>query len=159
MVQEVVKYIEDARKKGFALEEIKDHLSKHGWNDYLIEYAASQVERRSDRRWLQGSLMAVFAVVMLTSGTVWWVDHKDTVGPMGIACVFESASGDVKTFANPVECCQKLGHAFCNPMENGPRLVDTAGQTVFVGQVSCQLSDGLLVGQERSLRSCAVMNK
>lgn len=159
MVQKVVKYIEDAQKNGFALEEIKDHLSKHGWNDYLIEYAASQVERRSDRRWLQGSLMAVFAVMVLTSGTVWWADHKDSVGPMGIACVFESSGGDVKTFTNPVECCQKLGHAFCSPMENGPRLVDTAGQTVFVGQVSCKLDGGILIGQEKSLRSCAVKDR
>lgn len=155
MVSDLIKYIEDAKKRGFALEQIKDHLSSHGWNDYLIEYAMRHVERRSDRRWLQGSLMAVFAVMLFTTGTVWLIDHDVSSGSMSISCVFESSDGAIESFTDPAQCCQKAGRSFCALIDDGPRIVDSAGQTLFVGQVSCRLGDGTLIGEERALRSCS----
>lgn len=151
MIAKLVKYIEDAREKGFALEEIRRHLSSHGWNEYLIDYALGQMEQRNDRKWLQGSVMAMMVIVLASTGTVWWFNLNSPVASgvpdalwQGTAplCVVETRAGEVGVISNVKECCDELRESSCAPDKNLPQLRNARGSVVFSPGVSCRSSNG-----------------
>ena len=157
MISELVKYIEDAKRRGFAVEEVKHHLSNHGWNDYLIDYAVAQCEQRNDRRWLQGSMMAVMLIVFASAGTVWLV--HPSISP--VSCFLESQTGDVKLFQSLAACCPQIPKYSCSPLSlhpDRPEIRDASGKVVFSPDVGCKTSLGQLLTTNKVLESCGSKN-
>ena len=152
MVSDLIKYIEDAKKNGFAIDQIRDHLSRYGWNDYLVEYAVRQVNRREDRKWLQGSMMAVIAIFLATSATVWWVEADKT--PHAIPCLLESADGNIAPLTQATDCCSRIVSTPCSRLAQGPQVRDTKGNTLFTGDFSCPVTDGRVLIQSAGFHGC-----
>ena len=151
MISDLIQYIEDARKLGFALEEIQHHLSNHGWNDYLIEYAVKQVEKKNDRRWLQSSVMAVLVIVLASAATVWWV-NAPSANPV---CVVESMQGSVTVYSDAPSCCVRIPRHSCTHTSGKPHVRDQTGAEVFSPDMSCRTAEGVLLTTKRVLDECA----
>jgi len=151
MISELVAYIESAKKQGFALEEIRTHLSKYGWNDYLIEYAMSQVVRQNDRKWLQGSVMAILLIVLASAGTVWWVHSTDNLP----SCLLETPQGSMNVLTQSFACCARIPKYSCVQEMSNPEIRDAKGKILFVPQVSCKTAHGTLWTTKRVLADCA----
>lgn len=149
MISDVVRYIEDAQQKGFALEEIKSHLSKHGWNEFLIDYAVGQIEKRSDRKWLQGSMMAIFLIVLASTGTVWWVNS----GASQPSCMIESGQGSWRLISDAKECCSWISRQPCTRVQ-GLDVRDAKGRTAFSPDVSCRLGQSMVYTSQKVVRDC-----
>ena len=154
MISDLVRYIEEAKKKGFALEEIRHHLVHHGWNDYLVEYALRQVEARNDRKWLQGSLMAIVAIFLVTASTVWWWE----TGNPRYACLSESILGTLNVESNPSDCCAQIKGLPCKHLVDGPVVMDGGGARIFQAVASCQSSTENILLSQSTLSACRSNN-
>lgn len=150
MISDLVAYIESAKQQGFALEDIRGQLSKYGWNDYLIEYAMSQVVRKEDRKWLQGSVMAVMLIVLASAGTVWWVSSADNPP----ACLLETPQGSVNLLTQNSACCARIPKYSCVKVSSNQEIRDTRGNVIFAPQVSCKTAQGTLWTTNRVLAGC-----
>ena len=151
MISELVAYIEEAKAKGFAVEEIRHHLSSHGWNEYLIDYAVSQSGRRNDRKWLHGSMMAVFLIVLASATTVWWVHSPGS----SASCLVESPQGSVNVFGDAALCCARIPRYSCTAESPGAQVRDASGMVVLLPDISCKTTEGVLQTTRVVLDQCA----
>lgn len=151
VISDLVAYIENARQQGFALGEIRSHLAKYGWNDYLIDYAISQVVRQDDRKWLQGSVMAVMLIVLASAGTVWWIHSPESLP----SCLLESPQDSMSVLTQSSACCALIPKYSCVKGGSNPEIRDSSGKVIFAPQVSCRTAQGMLWTTKRVLEGCA----
>lgn len=152
MVSELIKYIEDCRKSGFEDDHIKAHLHRNGWNPYLVDFAYHHADKRADRKWLQGSVMAVIIVVLLSTGVVWFSEGYPST-PQAPGCLLQSMTGAV-TALDSQDCCARISASPCQKLSAPAQVKGPTGAVILATDMACNVDNGKVLVPSKAAHSC-----
>ena len=140
MLEDLHKYVSDARKQGFSYDEIALKLESSGWNPFLVEHAISRHRGLEDQSAVHSSIWWVVGIFVIVVLVVYGAAHFGFGPTSETFCVEPGVFGLTKqtSFAT---CCEygKLGS--CSAGETYT-LSDSAGKITFASNVHCATPKG-----------------